>query len=62
MVPVPQRSRPSRLMDASTANLSELQVRAYNTMNHFLGSVIDHVSTKKLTTYLAWYVCLVDLM
>uniref|UniRef100_A0A1A8RIA0 Transmembrane protein 67 n=2 Tax=Nothobranchius rachovii TaxID=451742 RepID=A0A1A8RIA0_9TELE len=37
-----RRSRPSRLIDASTANLSELQFRAYNTMNHFLGSVIDH--------------------
>ncbi|XP_017280448.1 meckelin [Kryptolebias marmoratus] len=37
-----RRIRPSRLMDASTANLSELQFRAYNTMNHFLGSVIDH--------------------
>ncbi|XP_015806097.1 meckelin isoform X1 [Nothobranchius furzeri] len=37
-----RRSRPSRLIDASTANLSELQFRAYNTMNHFLGSIIDH--------------------
>ncbi|KAM6910050.1 meckelin [Xenentodon cancila] len=37
-----RRNRPSRLMDASTANLSELQFRAYNTMNHFLGSFIDH--------------------
>lgn len=52
MVPVLQRNRPSRLMDASTANLSELQFRAYNTMNHFLGSFIDHVSTNKLTPQL----------
>ncbi|CAG6015490.1 unnamed protein product [Menidia menidia] len=37
-----RRNRPSRLMDASTANLSDVQFRAYNTMNHFLGSVIDH--------------------
>ncbi|XP_008430860.1 meckelin isoform X1 [Poecilia reticulata] len=37
-----RRNRPSRLMDASTANLSDLQFRAYNTMNHFLGSIIDH--------------------
>ncbi|XP_072250427.1 meckelin [Leuresthes tenuis] len=37
-----RRNRPSRLMDASMANLSDMQFRAYNTMNHFLGSVIDH--------------------
>ncbi|XP_041844911.1 meckelin isoform X2 [Melanotaenia boesemani] len=39
---ISRRNRPSRLMDASAANLSELQFRAYNTMNHFLGSFIDH--------------------
>ncbi|XP_038146935.1 meckelin isoform X1 [Cyprinodon tularosa] len=39
---ISRRNRPSRLMDASTANLSDLQFRAYNTMNHFLGSIIDH--------------------
>ncbi|XP_035989445.1 meckelin isoform X1 [Fundulus heteroclitus] len=37
-----RRNRPSRLIDASSANLSDLQFRAYNTMNHFLGSIIDH--------------------
>uniref|UniRef100_A0A3P9KSQ0 Transmembrane protein 67 n=1 Tax=Oryzias latipes TaxID=8090 RepID=A0A3P9KSQ0_ORYLA len=37
-----RRNRPSRLIDASAANLSELQFKAYNTMNHFLASVIDH--------------------
>uniref|UniRef100_A0A8C7XKK2 Transmembrane protein 67 n=1 Tax=Oryzias sinensis TaxID=183150 RepID=A0A8C7XKK2_9TELE len=37
-----RRNRPSRLIDASAANLSELQFKAYNTMNHFLASFIDH--------------------
>uniref|UniRef100_A0A8C7XMI6 Transmembrane protein 67 n=1 Tax=Oryzias sinensis TaxID=183150 RepID=A0A8C7XMI6_9TELE len=35
-------TQPSRLIDASAANLSELQFKAYNTMNHFLASFIDH--------------------
>lgn len=35
-------NRPSRLIDASLAHTSEPHFRAYNTMNHFLGSVIDH--------------------
>uniref|UniRef100_A0A672G4C2 Transmembrane protein 67 n=1 Tax=Salarias fasciatus TaxID=181472 RepID=A0A672G4C2_SALFA len=37
-----RRNRPSRLIDASAANLSEPHFRAYHTMNHFLGSIIDH--------------------
>lgn len=44
-----QRSGPSRLMDAASANQTEQNIRAYHTMNHFLGSIIDHVSTKALT-------------
>ncbi|CAJ1062186.1 meckelin [Xyrichtys novacula] len=36
------RNGPSRLIDASSANGFETQARAYNTMNYFLGSVIDH--------------------
>lgn len=36
-----QRSGPSMM------NTSETQHKAYHTMNHFLGSVIDHVSIKK---------------
>ncbi|CAN9514245.1 unnamed protein product [Ophioblennius macclurei] len=37
-----RRNRPSRLVDASAASLSEPHFRAYHTMNHFLGSIIDH--------------------
>ncbi|XP_034554565.1 meckelin [Notolabrus celidotus] len=37
-----QRNGPSRLMDASSANGFEVQARAYNTMNYFLGSVMEH--------------------
>uniref|UniRef100_A0A8C4E5A3 Transmembrane protein 67 n=1 Tax=Dicentrarchus labrax TaxID=13489 RepID=A0A8C4E5A3_DICLA len=40
--PLNRRSRPSRLMDASSANQFEQNARAYHTMNHFLGSIIDH--------------------
>ncbi|GAA6220717.1 meckelin [Lates japonicus] len=40
--PLSRRNGPSRLMDASTANPFEQNVRAYHTMNHFLGSIIDH--------------------
>lgn len=40
-----QRHGPSRLMDAGTANQFEQRARGYQTMNHFLGSIIDHVST-----------------
>ncbi|XP_019126002.2 meckelin isoform X1 [Larimichthys crocea] len=40
--PLSRRSGPSRLMDAGSANLFEQNTRAYHTMNHFLGSVIDH--------------------
>ncbi|XP_054637877.1 meckelin-like [Dunckerocampus dactyliophorus] len=36
------RYRPSRLMDPALANQPEQNIRAYHTMNHFLGSVIDH--------------------
>uniref|UniRef100_A0A673A0M6 Transmembrane protein 67 n=1 Tax=Sphaeramia orbicularis TaxID=375764 RepID=A0A673A0M6_9TELE len=41
--PLSRRNRPSRLIDASSANQFEQSTRAYNTMNHFLRSVIDHV-------------------
>uniref|UniRef100_A0A3Q3W6K8 Uncharacterized protein n=1 Tax=Mola mola TaxID=94237 RepID=A0A3Q3W6K8_MOLML len=37
-----QRGGPSRLMDTCSANQFEQNTRAYHTMNHFLGSVIDH--------------------
>ncbi|XP_028983915.1 meckelin [Betta splendens] len=37
-----RRNIPSRLMDSSVANGFEQNIRAYYTMNHFLGSVIDH--------------------
>ncbi|XP_061531244.1 meckelin-like [Phycodurus eques] len=38
-----RRHGPSRLMDAASFNQTEQNIRAYHTMNHFLGSVIDHV-------------------
>ncbi|KAM8826582.1 meckelin isoform 1-T1 [Synchiropus picturatus] len=37
-----RRTGPSRLMDASSGNQFEQNIRAYYTMNHFLGSIIDH--------------------
>ncbi|XP_010778195.1 meckelin-like [Notothenia coriiceps] len=37
-----RRNGPSRLMDTSSANQFEQRARGYQTMNHFLGSVIDH--------------------
>ncbi|KAK2844544.1 hypothetical protein Q5P01_011203 [Channa striata] len=37
-----RRNIPSRLMDSSIPNTFEQNVRAYYTMNHFLGSIIDH--------------------
>nr|XP_019948293.1 PREDICTED: meckelin [Paralichthys olivaceus] len=40
--PLSRRNGPSRLIDASTANPFEQNTRAYHTMNHFLGSIIDH--------------------
>ncbi|XP_056142398.1 meckelin [Lampris incognitus] len=40
--PLSRRNGPSRLVDASSANPFEQSTRAYNTMNRFLGSVIDH--------------------
>ncbi|KAM3614430.1 uncharacterized protein V6R79_014172 [Siganus canaliculatus] len=40
--PLSRRGGPSRLMDANFANQFEQNVRAYHTMNHFLGSIIDH--------------------
>uniref|UniRef100_A0A8C4ZIQ8 Transmembrane protein 67 n=1 Tax=Gadus morhua TaxID=8049 RepID=A0A8C4ZIQ8_GADMO len=40
--PLGRRNGPSRLVDASSANPFEQSTRAYNTMNRFLGSVIDH--------------------
>lgn len=39
-----QRGGPSRLIDAGSANQFEQNTRAYHVMNHFLGSIIDHVS------------------
>ncbi|XP_061676780.1 meckelin-like [Syngnathoides biaculeatus] len=38
-----RRHGPSRLVDAASFNQTEQNIRAYHTMNHFLGSVIDHV-------------------
>ncbi|XP_034030768.1 meckelin isoform X2 [Thalassophryne amazonica] len=40
--PLSRRHGPSRLVDASLANPFEQRTRAYNTMNHFLASVIAH--------------------
>nr|XP_046254565.1 meckelin isoform X2 [Scatophagus argus] len=40
--PLIRRGGPSRLMDSCSANQFEQNTRAYHTMNHFLGSVIDH--------------------
>ncbi|XP_056235697.1 meckelin isoform X1 [Seriola aureovittata] len=40
--PLSRKNGPSRLMDASTANPFDQNIRAYHTMNHFLGSIIDH--------------------
>ncbi len=40
-----QRGGQSRLIDACSANEFEQKTRAYHTMNHFLGSFIDHVSS-----------------
>uniref|UniRef100_UPI003AAA338D meckelin isoform X1 n=1 Tax=Centroberyx gerrardi TaxID=166262 RepID=UPI003AAA338D len=40
--PLSRRNGPSRLVDASLANPFEQSTRAYNTMNRFLGSLIDH--------------------
>uniref|UniRef100_A0A8C9X0L7 Transmembrane protein 67 n=1 Tax=Sander lucioperca TaxID=283035 RepID=A0A8C9X0L7_SANLU len=37
-----RRHGPSRLMDACSANQFEQRARGYQTMNHFLGSIIDH--------------------
>ncbi|KAM9805983.1 meckelin isoform 3-T3 [Syngnathus typhle] len=37
-----RRHGPSRLMDPASFNQSDQNIRAYQTMNHFLGSVIDH--------------------
>ncbi|XP_077383861.1 meckelin-like [Festucalex cinctus] len=37
-----RRHGPSRLMDAASFTQSDQNIRAYQTMNHFLGSVIDH--------------------
>ncbi|XP_077455055.1 meckelin-like isoform X3 [Stigmatopora argus] len=39
------RQRPTRLSDPGAANHWEQSIRAYNTMNHFLGSIIDHAHT-----------------
>nr|XP_043874362.1 meckelin isoform X1 [Solea senegalensis] len=40
--PLSRRNGPSRLMDTSTNNPFEQNFRAYHTMNHFLGSIVDH--------------------
>ncbi|XP_061811036.1 meckelin isoform X1 [Nerophis lumbriciformis] len=37
-----RRHGPSRLIDAASANQLDPNIRAYHTMNHFLGSIIDH--------------------
>ncbi|XP_059196221.1 meckelin [Centropristis striata] len=37
-----RRNGPSRLVDAGLANQFEQRARGYQTMNHFLGSIIDH--------------------
>uniref|UniRef100_A0AAQ4RSA5 Transmembrane protein 67 n=1 Tax=Gasterosteus aculeatus aculeatus TaxID=481459 RepID=A0AAQ4RSA5_GASAC len=37
-----RRNGPSRLIDASSAKQFEQRARGYQTMNHFLGSIIDH--------------------
>ncbi|XP_060906552.1 meckelin [Labrus mixtus] len=42
MFPGLHRNGPSRLMDAGSCNGLEQQAKAYNTMNYFLGSIIDH--------------------
>ncbi|XP_055019788.1 meckelin [Boleophthalmus pectinirostris] len=40
--PLNRRYRPARLLDSSSGNHFEQCTRAYNTMNHFLGAVINH--------------------
>lgn len=40
--PLSRRSGPSRLMDACSGNQFEQNTRGYQTMNHFLGSIIEH--------------------
>ncbi|KAM4600377.1 meckelin [Polymixia lowei] len=40
--PLSRRNGPTRLVDAASANPFEQSTRAYNSMNRFLGSVIDH--------------------
>uniref|UniRef100_A0A3B4B8P0 Uncharacterized protein n=1 Tax=Periophthalmus magnuspinnatus TaxID=409849 RepID=A0A3B4B8P0_9GOBI len=40
--PLNRRYRPARMLDTSSGNHFEQCTRAYNTMNHFLGAVIDH--------------------
>uniref|UniRef100_A0A667XCU8 Transmembrane protein 67 n=1 Tax=Myripristis murdjan TaxID=586833 RepID=A0A667XCU8_9TELE len=42
--PLSRRNGPSRLVDASSANPFEQSTRAYNTLNRFLGSIIDHAN------------------
>uniref|UniRef100_A0A8C5A1S6 Transmembrane protein 67 n=1 Tax=Gadus morhua TaxID=8049 RepID=A0A8C5A1S6_GADMO len=50
--PLGRRNGPSRLVDASSANPFEQSTRAYNTMNRFLGSVIDHVGAHRDMDYI----------
>ncbi|XP_076009846.1 meckelin [Genypterus blacodes] len=40
--PLSRRHGPTRLVGATSTNPSEQSIRAYNTMNRFLGSIIDH--------------------
>ncbi|KAL0985354.1 hypothetical protein UPYG_G00155850 [Umbra pygmaea] len=40
--PLSRRSGPSRLVDAASGHPFDQSTRAYNTMNRFLGSIIDH--------------------
>ncbi|XP_026225682.1 meckelin [Anabas testudineus] len=37
-----KKNAPTRLIDSSSNNSFEHNIRAYYTMNHFLGSIIDH--------------------
>ncbi|XP_068425702.1 meckelin [Clinocottus analis] len=39
---IEQRHGPSRLIDGGSVNQFEQRARGYRTMNHFLGSIIDH--------------------
>ncbi|XP_057690561.1 meckelin-like isoform X2 [Corythoichthys intestinalis] len=40
-----ERHRPTKLNDPGSANHWDQSIQAYTTMNHFLGSIIDHAHT-----------------